>query len=228
MESPRIRRTCRALDAPSRQEISASGTISLRRHQSMPTMRRPPDIIIRRVLAAARASTRTFRGNIGRNHFRPAARSVTSSHVLGVLARASTVNPHQFLRLRSHAGCDTGFCNGNRSPGTCTTPTWEHCTRPQGSSAFRTGNNLHPSITPFSVSVYPIQQEPGVWFANYMISEYKDGAERIVANVSMRHATHHTKANARQAARSAGESAVGHLRLQPFPHRHPMLSRGTR
>ncbi|WER49033.1 isochorismatase [Cupriavidus sp. WKF15] len=76
---------------------------------------------------------------------------------------------------------------------------------------------MNPGITPFTVSVYPIQQEPGVWFANYMISEYKDGAERIVANVSMRHATHHTEAKARQAARHAGESAVAHMRLQPSP-----------
>ncbi|WER44674.1 isochorismatase [Cupriavidus sp. WKF15] len=79
---------------------------------------------------------------------------------------------------------------------------------------------MNPGITPFTVSVYPIQQEPGVWFANYMISEYKDGAERIVANVSMRHATHHTEAKARQAARHAGESAVvAHMRLQPSPYR---------
>lgn len=79
---------------------------------------------------------------------------------------------------------------------------------------------MNPGITPFTVSVYPIQQEPGVWFANYMISEYKDGAERIVANVSMRHATHHTEAKARQAARHAGEHAVAHIRLLPAPHRH--------
>lgn len=109
---------------------------------------------------------------------------------------------------------------------------WERWTCPPESSAFRTSNNLNPSITPFTVSVYPIQQEPGVWFANYMISEYKDGAERIVANVSMRHATHHTEAKARQAARSAGESAVAHIRLQPSPHRqaatHSTLPRGTR
>jgi hypothetical protein len=79
-------------------------------------------------------------------------------------------------------------------------------------------------MTPFTVSVYPIQQEPGVWFAAYMISEYKDGAERIVANVSMRHATHHTETKACQAARRAGESAVARIRLQSSPHRYAALA----
>lgn len=77
---------------------------------------------------------------------------------------------------------------------------------------------MNYSITPFTVSVYPIQQEPGVWFANYMISEYRDGAERIVANVSMRHATHHSKSKAKHAARRAGESAVARMRPQQSPH----------
>lgn len=98
--------------------------------------------------------------------------------------------------------------------------------------AYRAGNSLNQSTTPFTVSVYPIQQEPGVWFANYMISEYKDGAECVVANVSMRHATHHTEAKARHAARRAGESAVARIRSQPSPYRHTTLvstlSRGTR
>ncbi|GAA0843046.1 hypothetical protein [Cupriavidus pauculus] len=80
------------------------------------------------------------------------------------------------------------------------------------------GNNLNYSTTPFTVSVYPIQQEPGLWFANYMISEYSDGAERIVANVSMRHATFGTEAKARQAARHAGESAIARMRPRPFSY----------
>ena len=71
-----------------------------------------------------------------------------------------------------------------------------------------------PRITPFTVSVYPIEQEPGVWFANYMISEYHNGTERIVANVSMRHATHRSESNAKQAARRAGEHAAARLRRQ--------------
>ncbi len=74
-------------------------------------------------------------------------------------------------------------------------------------------------ITPFTVSVYPIQQQPGVWFANYMIAEYRNGAERIVANVSMRHATHRSEAEARQAARCAGENAAARMRVQRSPHR---------
>ena len=77
----------------------------------------------------------------------------------------------------------------------------------------------HSITTPFTVSVYPIQQEPGVWFANYMISEYRNGAERIVANVSMRHATHHSEGKARQAARHAGESAAARMWQQHVPHR---------
>ena len=70
---------------------------------------------------------------------------------------------------------------------------------------------MSTSTTPFTVSVYPIQQEPGVWFANYMISEYRNGAERVVANVSMRHATHCSEAKAKQAARNAGDGAVAHM-----------------
>ncbi|WER48720.1 isochorismatase [Cupriavidus sp. WKF15] len=78
---------------------------------------------------------------------------------------------------------------------------------------------MNPSITPFNVSVYPIQQQPGVWFANYMIAEYRNGAERIVANVSMRHCTHRSEAEARKAAHRAGESAAARMRAQRSPHR---------
>ncbi|AEG71037.1 conserved hypothetical protein (plasmid) [Ralstonia solanacearum Po82] len=83
----------------------------------------------------------------------------------------------------------------------------------------RTGNNLNHSINPFTVSVYPIQQEPGLWFANYMISEYMNGAERIVANVSMRHVTHCSEAAARHATRRAGESAAALMLRQQLRHR---------
>ncbi|MEM5432269.1 isochorismatase [Cupriavidus oxalaticus] len=68
--------------------------------------------------------------------------------------------------------------------------------------------------SPYTVSVYPIQQEPGLWFATYMIAEYRNGAERIVANVAMRHDTHRSEAHARQSARRAGERAAARLRLQ--------------
>ncbi|AZG16689.1 isochorismatase [Cupriavidus pauculus] len=78
----------------------------------------------------------------------------------------------------------------------------------------RDRNNLNPGITPFTVSVYPIQQAPGVWFANYMISEYRNGAEHVVANVSMRHATHRSETKAKQAARQAGERVAVRMRQQ--------------
>lgn len=67
---------------------------------------------------------------------------------------------------------------------------------------------------PYTVSVYPIQQEPGVWFATYLIAEYKNGSECIVANVSMRHATHDTEAQAKQAARRVAEHAAAGMGLQ--------------
>ncbi len=75
-------------------------------------------------------------------------------------------------------------------------------------------NNRSNRSNPYTVSVYPIQQEPGVWFATYLIAEYKNGSEYIVANVSLRHATHGTEAQAKQAARRAAESAAAGMRLQ--------------
>lgn len=45
-----------------------------------------------------------------------------------------------------------------------------------------------------------------------MISEYRDGYERVVANVSLRHITFATEAKAKQAARRAGDSAVAGMR----------------
>jgi len=100
-------------------------------------------------------------------------------------------------------------------------------TLPPESERLLTGNNLNHSINPFTVSVHPIQQQPGVWFANYMIAEYRNGAERIVANVSMRHATHHTEAEAKQAARFAGESAAARMRLLQRSHRHARSTQRT-
>ncbi|WP_237380910.1 isochorismatase [Cupriavidus sp. SW-Y-13] len=75
-------------------------------------------------------------------------------------------------------------------------------------------NNMKHNTTPFTVTVYPIEQEPGIWFATYMISEYREGVECVVANVSMRHATHVSEANAKQAARNAGDNAVARFRQQ--------------
>ncbi|MGO4814141.1 isochorismatase [Cupriavidus sp. 2MCAB6] len=80
--------------------------------------------------------------------------------------------------------------------------------------SFNQGINRSNSGNPYTVSVYPIQQEPGVWFATYLIAEYKNGSECIVANVSMRHATHGTEAQAKQAARRAAESVAAGMRLQ--------------
>ncbi len=70
---------------------------------------------------------------------------------------------------------------------------------------------LNQVPSPYTVSVYPIEQEPGVWFATYLISEYSDGVERILANVSMRHNVHGTEALARNAARLAGRAAIAGL-----------------
>ncbi len=70
---------------------------------------------------------------------------------------------------------------------------------------------LNHVSTPYTVSVYPIEQEPGVWFATYLISEYSDGMERIVANVSMRHNVHGTESLARHAGRLAGTAAITRL-----------------
>lgn len=66
----------------------------------------------------------------------------------------------------------------------------------------------------FTVSVYPIQQEPGLWFATYMIAEYRDGAERIVANVALRHDTHCTEAGAKRSAHRTAVRAIGRLSRQ--------------
>lgn len=79
---------------------------------------------------------------------------------------------------------------------------------------------MNQNTTPYTVSVYPIQQAPNVWFANYMISEYSDGTERIVANVSMRHATHPSESKAKHAARQAGEHAAARMRQQQPACRH--------
>lgn len=74
---------------------------------------------------------------------------------------------------------------------------------------------LNKVDSPYTVSVYPIEQEPGVWFATYLINEYRDGTERLLANVSMRHNVHGTEALARNAARLAGRAAIARL-----THRH--------
>jgi hypothetical protein len=74
---------------------------------------------------------------------------------------------------------------------------------------------LNQANSPYTVSVYPIEQEPGVWFPTYLISEYRDGMEHILANVSMRADIHRTEALARHAGRRAGRVAIARL-----PARH--------
>ncbi|MGY8526997.1 isochorismatase [Paracidovorax citrulli] len=95
----------------------------------------------------------------------------------------------------------------------------------------RTENNLNQDSTAFTVSVHPIQQEPGLWFANYMISEYRDGLERVVANVSRRHITFASEAKAKQAARNAGNSAVASMRPHAYgtaaENRHRRVRNGA-
>ena len=80
--------------------------------------------------------------------------------------------------------------------------------------------NLNAAPSPYTVAVYPIEQEPGVWFATYLISEYKDGMERVLANVALREDTHRTAAKAKQAARRAGEGAVAHLAARQYARTH--------
>ena len=82
---------------------------------------------------------------------------------------------------------------------------------PAISSRPKPSSVLNKIDSPYTVSVYPIEQEPGVWFATYLINEYRDGTERILANVSMRHNVHGTEALARNAARLAGRAAVARL-----------------
>jgi len=91
-------------------------------------------------------------------------------------------------------------------------------------------NVLNQVDSPYTVSVYPIEQEPGVWFATYLISEYKGGMERILANVSLRTDVHRTEARARHAARRAGRVAIARLaasRVSPRPESNSALHSGA-
>lgn len=65
--------------------------------------------------------------------------------------------------------------------------------------------------SPYTVAVYPIQQEPGVWFPTYLIRRYAAGIERVVANVTMRGSTHRTKCEAIRAGMTAGAAEVRKL-----------------
>jgi hypothetical protein len=87
-------------------------------------------------------------------------------------------------------------------------------------------STLNDNLSPYTVAVYPIEQEPGVWFATYLISEYKDGMERVLANVALREDTHRTAAKAKQAARRVGEGAIARLAARPGSHApfHPSIT----
>ncbi|WP_415831412.1 hypothetical protein [Cupriavidus plantarum] len=66
--------------------------------------------------------------------------------------------------------------------------------------------------SPYTVAVYPIQQEPGVWFPTYLIRRYAAGIERVVANVTMRASTHSTERDAIRAGIKAGAATIQKLR----------------
>lgn len=68
-----------------------------------------------------------------------------------------------------------------------------------------------PPRSPYTVAVYPIQQEPGVWFPTYLIRRYVAGMERVVANVTMRAATFATEREAIRAGTAAGSDAIEQL-----------------
>lgn len=83
-----------------RQEIPRRGTI--RPCRQIVDLRRPPKIIIKRVLAAARVYTRTFRGN---NRPQPFPTRGTSAPQPPHMYQARWLMqersiPYQFLRLR--------------------------------------------------------------------------------------------------------------------------------
>lgn len=64
----------------------------------------------------------------------------------------------------------------------------------------------------YTVAVHPIQQQPGRWFATYVVSRYENGRERVLESRSLRESLHRTEAKAKHAARLAGELAVSRLR----------------
>lgn len=65
--------------------------------------------------------------------------------------------------------------------------------------------------SPYTVAVYPIQQEPGVWFPTYLIRRYAASMERVVANVTIRGSTHATEREAVRAGIRAGSNAIHRL-----------------
>ena len=71
----------------------------------------------------------------------------------------------------------------------------------------------------YTVAVRPIQQQPGSWFATYIVSLYENGRERVLESRALRESLHGTEAKAKDAARRAGELAIsrllGHFQTTP-------------
>ena len=176
-------------------------------------MRRQHDIITRRASSATRVYSGSSRQLLpvtisDRRHVRSATQRMYTTS----LACASQVNVAPVAtRLSTRIYDATYFSSIGPPSGLVVTTNPDRPAIASQRRRLETENNLNHDSTPFTVSVYPIQQEPGIWFASYMISEYRDGAERVVANVSMRHATHGSEAKAKQAARNAGDGAVAHM-----------------
>lgn len=63
----------------------------------------------------------------------------------------------------------------------------------------------------YTVAVHPIQQQPGKWFATYVVSRYENGREHVLESRSLRESLHRTEAKAKHAARRAGEVAISRL-----------------
>ena len=70
---------------------------------------------------------------------------------------------------------------------------------------------MHNNHKQYTVAVHPIQQQPGSWFATYIVSLYENGRERVLENHALRESLHRTEAQAKHAARRAGELAISRM-----------------
>ena len=164
-----------------------------------------------KTLVTRRAYTRIILGHAA-HHLtdRRFIRSVCSAHVLGAGLRkyghfVSNRLRHAFACMIRKRWPYPSWRSASAGIGLLRHSKAAICSRPKPGSALNTINS------PYTVSVYPIEQEPGVWFATYLINEYRDGAERILANVSLRHNVHGSEALATHAARVAGRADIARL-----------------
>lgn len=67
-------------------------------------------------------------------------------------------------------------------------------------------------LNPYTIAIRPIQQQPGKWFATYVVSLYENGRERVLESRTLRERLHRTEAKAKYVARIAGEQALSRLR----------------